>query len=334
MGQKRPPRVSIVLAACNGARFLEAQLQSLKAQTRPPFELIIADDLSTDGTLDVARRSTSDCAFAVEIHRNPQRLGFRDNFLQAALRARGDFVAFCDQDDVWRPDKLARCAALIDDDVSLIVHRASLIDAAGLHIGQLRQGIERTQVRPPLSYDPWDTFLGFSMVFRRGLLDLAGVDQRFGDFIVPGERIAHDRWIMFLGQLVGCTVEIAADLVQYRQHDGNLFGGLRPPRRASATVPERNACYVEATRGMLQTLDRLAPAAAPRFRLFDEDRCRAFLGAALAQLEARGRVYESRSRLAAAGRICRAIRRGEYLKVHDGGLRWKSIARDIGVAFQ
>lgn len=335
MEQGGAPRISVVLATHNGERFLETQLQSVMAQTLAPFELILADDASTDGTIKLARRSLSGCGFPVEICANPRRLGFRDNFLHASLRVRGEFVAFCDQDDVWHPEKLARCAAMMKDDVNLIVHRATLVDARGRRLGLLRQGIRKTVVRPPLSYDPWETFLGFSMVFRRQLLSLTNIEDRFSDFIVPGERIAHDRWVMFLSQMVGRTAEIAAELTQYRQHDANLFGGAAYARPAAiASIPERNACYINATCEMLGVLERLAPGARRSFRLFDEDRCRAFLEEALAQLEARARVYQSRSRLTAATQICRALTRGEYLRVHDRSLRWRSVARDIQVAIQ
>jgi len=101
--------ISIVMATFNGAEFLRSQLDSLAFQTLLPIELIISDDHSTDETLQIAT-SFSKCApFPVRIYENDSRVGYRANFMRAAALAKGELVAFCDQDDVWMPEKLERC---------------------------------------------------------------------------------------------------------------------------------------------------------------------------------------------------------------------------------
>jgi glycosyltransferase involved in cell wall biosynthesis len=323
--------VSVVLATHNGARYIEDQIRSIAAQTLLPLELIVSDDASTDNTLQIVHDLLPECRFRTKIHRNEKALGFRDNFLQACLITKGDFIAFCDQDDIWHPTKLERCSEFFDDkNISLIVHAAKLIDDRSRETGMFRQGIEITTVRPPLSYDPWDTFWGFSIVFRREIIELVDINYRFIDYIVPTERIAHDRWITLLGQLFGATAEIKDPLVSYRQHSHNLFGaGLKRSQSSASDLRNRSENYIEATSQMIEMLSNIPTNADQYFPLFDRQKCDDFLRSALKQLESRHRIYLSPTRLGALHSIWKCISGGYYRNVHDGTIRWGSLGRDV-----
>src|SRR3954454_9678676 len=97
-------KVSVALASYNGARFIDEQLASLAAQTRPPDELVVCDDGSTDDTLDHVERFAATAPFEVRIVRNAENLGFSGNFQRVLALVRGDIVFICDQDDIWYPD--------------------------------------------------------------------------------------------------------------------------------------------------------------------------------------------------------------------------------------
>ena len=102
--------VSVAMATYNGARFLDAQFESIAAQTRQPLELVIADDGSSDETVMIAERFAVRAPFEVRILGSPGRRGIVENFMRAARATSGDLVAWSDQDDVWMPGELARCA--------------------------------------------------------------------------------------------------------------------------------------------------------------------------------------------------------------------------------
>jgi Glycosyl transferase family 2 len=323
--------VSVVLATHNGAKYIEQQIRSIAAQTLAPFELIVSDDASTDNTLQIIQDVLSSCDFETRIVQNQKPLGFRDNFLQACLLARGDFIAFSDQDDVWHPDKLEKCSAYFDDKrVSLIVHAAKLIDDDSNHIGMFRQGITDTTIKPPLSYDPWGTFWGFSMVFRREIIEMVDIKDRFIDYIAPSELIAHDRWVMLLGQMVGAIAEIKEPLVSYRQHGNNLFGSQR--RYATSDIRRRSETYIKATSQMVGIVSKMPTDTNDRFPLFDKDRCHRFLNSALVQLRSRHAIYEATSISMAFRQLWACLNGGSYRNVHDGSMRWKSLIRDVKFA--
>src|SRR6478609_12105203 len=105
------PTVSVAMATYNGAKFLQAQLDSLAAQTQLPDELVVGDDGSSDDTLAILEAFAASAPFPVRVDRNETRPDYGDNFMRTALRCTGDYIAFCDQDDVWLPEKIERCAA-------------------------------------------------------------------------------------------------------------------------------------------------------------------------------------------------------------------------------
>lgn len=323
--------VSVVIATYNGSAFIREQLESVINQTVRPIEIIVADDGSSDETLDIVRSIAAHSPVAINIKINDINLGFRDNFLKTALSAKGDFVAFCDQDDIWGPEKLAYAAHHFDSkNISLIVHAASSLDQVTGKLVKFTQGIERTGVKPPLSYDPWLTFFGFSIVFRRELLALANIEGRFRDFIAPKEKIAHDRWIVFLGQVVGETAEFDKPLVTYRQHSRNLFGDGRRSHKMRGYDPIKEFDdYISATTDMVEVIRNLPSETEDTFPLFDRRKAIDFFQRALHQLEQRKRVYISRNRRRGLLAVVGNIRSGVYRSVHRDAIRWRSIARDL-----
>jgi glycosyltransferase involved in cell wall biosynthesis len=105
-------QVSVVVPVYNGERTLERSVRSILAQSLSAMELLLVDDGSTDGSPSIIERFGSD---------NRVRTFHRPNSGVASARnhgireARGDWIAFCDQDDLWLPQKLARQAGLMGD---------------------------------------------------------------------------------------------------------------------------------------------------------------------------------------------------------------------------
>ena len=100
-------KISVAMTTYNGARFVEKQLASLLAQTRPADEVIILDDRSTDGTPGIVTRfikKNSPVSWHFSV--NEKNLGYKENFYHAVGRTTGDLIFLCDQDDVWHSNKI------------------------------------------------------------------------------------------------------------------------------------------------------------------------------------------------------------------------------------
>ncbi|HEV7913002.1 MAG TPA: glycosyltransferase [Albitalea sp.] len=222
--------VSIALCTYNGAEHLAAQLDSLLAQDHPRLELVACDDASTDASFELlqahAPRFTS-----ARLMRNPRNLGLQANFEQVFRACRGDWIAPCDQDDRWRPDKLSRLLRHADEKTTLVYADSALIDAAGLPWNGGERVSDRYRMvsgSDPRMFALANCISGHSSLFRRGVLARA---------LPLPEGVLHDAWIAFVAANVGTIRYVDAALVEFRQHHRNasgFAGQLKQGRRRSA----------------------------------------------------------------------------------------------------
>jgi rhamnosyltransferase len=99
------PRVAVLLATYNGARFVEPQISSLK-DNASPFTLHWLDDHSTDNTREVVRAAALNSKVELREWHQPQHLGVPGAFFQLLDCVDADIYLFCDQDDIWQPGKI------------------------------------------------------------------------------------------------------------------------------------------------------------------------------------------------------------------------------------
>lgn len=103
--RKPLPLVSVVMCTYNGEKFLRAQIGSVLTQSYSNLEFLIVDDASSDKTVQVLeeyRKQDDRIKYVV----NERNIGFNKNFEKAILLASGDFIATCDQDDIWAASKI------------------------------------------------------------------------------------------------------------------------------------------------------------------------------------------------------------------------------------
>jgi glycosyltransferase involved in cell wall biosynthesis len=114
-------RVSVVIPCYNGERFLAESLASVLAQTYRDLEVIAVDDGSADRSKEVVLSFKDERVHLLEHDRNRGISATRNTGVR---HARGEFVAFLDQDDLWYPEKLAKQVPILDapnsDDVALV----------------------------------------------------------------------------------------------------------------------------------------------------------------------------------------------------------------------
>ena len=216
--------VSVALATYNGERFLHEQLRSLANQSVLPAELVVCDDQSQDGTPRIVAQFARTAPFPVSFHRNDERLHFGENFIRAALRCKGRYVSFCDQDDIWLPQKIEKSLEALERSSALLcAHATLLIDEGGRQI-DVPSSSRVDSVLNGNDLDPWDVFAGFTCTFDRHLLEMIPASQRPIDLIFPDRKSAHDRWVYFLASSFGHVVYIGEPLALYRQHGRNTYG--------------------------------------------------------------------------------------------------------------
>lgn len=228
----RRTRVAVVLCTYNGARFLEAQLQSLLAQSRLPDQLVIVDDASSDRSwplLEAFRGEAESAGIELVLRRNPENLGYVRNFESALALASADLLFLCDQDDVWHPGKIERMTREFDARPGLcLLHTdARLVDEAGNDLGcGLFEALEITGDELASLH----ANAGFNVLLRRSVV--TGATAAFRSALLQRARPfplewVHDEWLA-----VVCAVADEIDcledkLIDYRQHPGNEIGVRR-----------------------------------------------------------------------------------------------------------
>ena len=108
--------VSVAMATYNGIKYIAEQLDSLRTQTLPPDEVIIADDRSTDGTYEFCRDYIARYELTGwRVYQNEHNLGLRKNFRKVMAECTGEYIFTCDQDDIWMPDKISVMLSVISE---------------------------------------------------------------------------------------------------------------------------------------------------------------------------------------------------------------------------
>ena len=153
------------MCTCNGEAYLAEQMESLLAQTYPIDEIIVQDDGSKDGTVALLQKYAA-AHPVIKLYSNESEHGVNNNFFTAMRRAHSDYIAICDQDDIWELDKVEKQMMAIGDKL-LCTCRSKPFSTDG----------------SPVNYDPrrpnyalprmlYTSIAGHTMLINRHLLDL------------------------------------------------------------------------------------------------------------------------------------------------------------------
>jgi glycosyltransferase involved in cell wall biosynthesis len=217
------PRVSIGMPLYNAERFLEESLDSLMSQTLADFELIISDNASSDGTLEICERfAASDPR--IRLTRNDENRGASYNYNKVFALARAPLFKWAADDDLCAPDFLRRCVEALDErpEAVLSYSKAVLIDESGeaLPAGEARACVDSQDLsrRFADSLSPmklWQNPI-FGVIRRRALSRTRLI----------GPYLASDRCLVAHLTLMGPFVEIQEPLFYRRKHSRNI--GIGP----------------------------------------------------------------------------------------------------------
>jgi glycosyltransferase involved in cell wall biosynthesis len=226
--------ISVALCTYNGADYVEEQVASILDQSRAPDELVVSDDGSSDGTLDVVAATVEAAASRgvspeVVVLAGATPSGVTANFERAVAKTTRSLIALSDQDDVWHPGRLDRLSARFDDAGLTFLHTdARLVDDAGAPLGStLFESLELSDDELRLEEEgrAFEALLrrnlatGATVVFRRELLEHA---RPF-----PPEWV-HDEWLAVIAAATGRVGVVREATIDYRQHGRNQIGVTDP----------------------------------------------------------------------------------------------------------
>lgn len=335
------PTFSVAMATYNGERHLREQLDSIAAQTLLPCELRIGDDGSTDRTADIIAEFARSAPFPVEFHLNKPRRGYGDSFLETAKRCSGDYIAFCDQDDVWLPHKLERCHEALGrtsgEAPTLVAHAAEIVRADLTRTGRTEPAHPRDKVCGPLARAlDWGP-LGCTQVFRRELVCEIAISKRAPTILAKVDPYPHDWWIGILGNVLGTTIEIAQPLSLYRRHGATTSdAGAPAPRFSVSAVRSTGAEHYDRVAWMWRAIAECLDDHASRTRRVEwRERMKSAAGAyeALALAwERRARIHKEAGLVDRVKALVEGLVQPGYFGLGSSSLGTRSLMKDAAVA--
>ncbi|MGV3599601.1 MAG: glycosyltransferase family 2 protein [Dyadobacter fermentans] len=221
--------ISVAMCTYNGAKFLPEQLKSIADQTVSVDELVVCDDRSKDGTIEIIKSFAATTPFPVRIHVNEENLGSTKNFEKCLSLCAGDVIFLCDQDDRWRKDKVEKQLAFLNarPELDAVFSDADKIDDDSQPTGgTIWEEIEFDHARQQLWHSgrPHEIlFNGFvvtgaTLAIRKSCLD------RLMPFPTHVQDLIHDAWIAMVLSLEGKIDFISDTLISYRIHSNQQVG--------------------------------------------------------------------------------------------------------------
>lgn len=201
--------VSAALGAYNGMKYIQEQILSILPQLKDRDELVVSVNPSKDGTEEYLK-ALAEKDQRVKVFFCAEK-GIIANFENAIRHCKNEIIYLCDQDDVWRSDKVERVNACFTDGVVLVEHDCLYTDESLHETGQTLfhklhpcKGFLRNYVQ--------NTYQGSCMAFKRELVR---------DIVpIPRDIAMHDQWIGLIAEKKGKVVFLDEPLMLYRRHSG------------------------------------------------------------------------------------------------------------------
>lgn len=218
--------ITILLATCNGENYLAEQLNSILAQTNKNWILLIHDDNSIDNTVDIIKHYQNKYPSIIQFL--DDNIGFGNaskNFNYLLDKVDTEYIMFCDQDDVWLPNKIELTidrmleVEKLHFDIPILVHTD--LKVVNREIEFLSESYWSYQGIDP-EYNTLNRLLiqnvvtGSTVMINKKLACLASP--------IPKNVIMHDWWLGLVASLFGEIHHIERATILYRQHNNNDTG--------------------------------------------------------------------------------------------------------------
>lgn len=224
--------ISVCMTTYNGEKFVEQQVNSILSQLTITDELIISDDCSTDGTMEILKSIRDPRVKIVTNQKTEQQysFGYTSRNVENALKhAKGIYIFIPDQDDIWltghvtkltdalvNADLVMSDCIIVDQDLNTLVE--SKFAGEGVKRGVLRNFIK-------------SGYLGCCMAFRKEVLQ----------YVLPfPKNVPHDLWIALTVDIRGTFKLLPEQTILYRRHDNNVSATPIIASNKNSNLPKNN----------------------------------------------------------------------------------------------
>lgn len=219
--------IDVLMSTYNGARFLEAQIDSILDQDHRDIRLLIRDDGSTDRTLEIVQKYAAGDPRVFIVKDNFGNLRAFRSFMKLVERSDAPYFMYADQDDVWLPDRVSRMhgaigsieaeagsdvPAVVFSDLAVASEDLDVIDPSLWHFQQFDPNISRN----------WKHLLAQNVVLGCAMIANAAARKISLPYKLPD--MPHDQWVAVNASRYGRIDFIREATILYRQHGDNHSG--------------------------------------------------------------------------------------------------------------
>lgn len=222
--------IDILLSTYNGEKYLAEQIESLLNQTYQEWVLIIRDDGSSDKTVEIIERYIAKYPDKIKFSGEDRtNLGYIKSFEQLLNFSRAEYIMFCDQDDVWLPNKIEICMNAIKreekksgTDTPILVHTDLYVTDERLNVRHESfikySGVDVIFLEHDIHYlGICNTVTGCTTLFNRALKE---------KMLPFNPACIHDEWAGICAKKYGILLFIPQSTILYRQHGKNALGAV------------------------------------------------------------------------------------------------------------
>ena len=229
------PKVSVCVVTYNQENYIETCLTSILEQKVDfPFEIIVSDDASTDGTVAIVKKFHSQHPGIIRLLLHPVNIGAGVNFQVAHNAATGEYVAHCDGDDYFLPGKLQYQVDFLDKNPGYVQiwHRQQLVDSNNNVVGKF-----------PYRYVK--TFLGRKLALKRLAVSYGLVGQHSSQMYRRSARTVYDNHPATIDYFYALDIGAKG----YSTQSDKVLGSYRTGNAATLTTTSPGKIFVEKALG-------------------------------------------------------------------------------------
>lgn len=219
-------KINILLSTYNGEKYLKEQLDSIFSQSYKDFQIIARDDGSNDKTIEILK------SYNIKILDTDKNLGAKLSFSTlldyAVTNTDANYFMFCDQDDIWKSDKIEKTIAMMKElekantNLPLLVHTD--LEVVDEKLNLLNKSFWKYEKRDPSLNSinrliMQSTVTGCTMMINRKLAEMS--------LLISENSIMHDWWISMVASNFGKIAYLEESTISYRQHSSNDTGSKK-----------------------------------------------------------------------------------------------------------
>jgi glycosyltransferase involved in cell wall biosynthesis len=255
--------IDILLAAYNGEKFLKEQVESVLSQTCKDWQLLIRDDGSTDATVQIIKSYIKKYPDKIRlIEDNLGNLGVGHNFGTILQYSKSEYIMFCDQDDVWLPEKIQltfnkmkEAQKLYPDTPILVFTDLTIVDE---DLGIIAESLWSYHKVDPQKGSLLENIIYCNIITGCTIM----INKNTKELMIPFPEYVrlHDWWAALKAAKYGKIFYITDSTILYRQHSANVIGTRKEAMTPSVFIRKLKR-FIRNYSNDYKTIRQISPSA-------------------------------------------------------------------------